>query len=140
MKVLLAVDGSEDTKKMLAYLAAHEDLLGASPTFIVLNVQPAVPGHAARVVGKEAVAEYQRTEAEKVLGPVGKFLTRQNVTYTASHRSGHAADEILRAAKKANVDLIVMGSAGRRGISSLLLGSVTQSVLSGSDVPVMVMR
>lgn len=140
MKVLLAVDGSEDTKKMLAYLATHEDLLGASPTLIVLNVQPAVPGHAARVVGKEAVAEYQRSEAEKVLGPVSKFLTRQGVTYTSSHRSGHAADEILRAAKKSNVDLILMGSAGRRGISSLLLGSVTQSVLSGSDVPVMVMR
>lgn len=140
MKVLLAVDGSEDTKKMLAYLATHEDLLGASPTFIVLNVQPAVPGHAARVVGKEAVAEYHRSEAEKVLGPVSKFLTQKKVTFTASHRSGHAADEILRTAKKSKVDLILMGSAGRRGISSLLLGSVTQSVLSGSDVPVMVMR
>lgn len=140
MKVLLAVDGSEDTKKMLAYFATHEDLLGPSPTLVVLNVQPAVPTHAARVVGKDAVAEFQRTEAEKVLAPVCRFLDRHNVTYTSSHRSGHAADEILRTAKKSKVDLIVMGSHGRRGISSLLLGSVTQSVLAGSDVPVMVMR
>lgn len=140
MKVLLAVDGSDDTKKMLAYLTTHDDLLGANPQFVVLNVQPAVPAHAAKVVGKETVAEFHRAEAERVLAPVAKFLDRHNVNYTSSHRAGHAADEILRAAKKAKVDLIVMGSHGRRTIGTLLLGSVVQSVLAGSDVPVMVVR
>jgi len=140
MKVLLAVDGSDDTKKMLAYLTTHDDLLGANPQFVVLNVQPAVPAHAAKVVGKETVAEYHRSEAERVLVPVAKFLDRHNASYTTSHRAGHAADEILRAAKKAKVDLIVMGSHGRRSIGTLLLGSVVQSVLAGSDVPVMVVR
>ena len=47
MKVLLAVDGSADTKKMLAYLSAHTGLLGTTPQYFVLNVQPAIPGHAA---------------------------------------------------------------------------------------------
>ena len=140
MKVLLAVDGSDDTKKMLAYLTTHEDLLGAKPQFVVLNVQPAIPSRAAKVAGKEMVDEFHRAEAELVLAPVAKFLERHNASYTSSYRVGHAADEILRAAKKSKVDLIVMGSHGRRGIGSLLLGSVAQSVLSASEVPVMVVR
>ena len=39
MKVLLPVDGSADTKKMLAYLTEHAGLLGANPQLFVLNVQ-----------------------------------------------------------------------------------------------------
>ncbi len=140
MKVLLAVDGSKDTKKMLAYLSTHEDLLGAAPKFVVLNVQPAVPAGAAKFAGKEAVIEYHQAEAQDVLGPVVKFLDHHDVSYTSSYRVGHAAEEILRAAKKAKVDLIVMGTRGRGTIGSLLLGSVAQSVLSAAEVPVMVVR
>ncbi len=140
MKVLLAVDGSKDTKKMLAYLTAHEDLLGATTKFVVLNVQPAMTARAASFVGKEIVTEYHRTEAEAVLAPVTKFLDRHNMSYTSSYRIGHAAEEILGAAKKYKVDLIVMGSRGRGAIGSLLLGSVAQTILSASEVPVMVVR
>ncbi len=140
MKVLLAVDGSDDTKKMLAYLATHEDLLGKAPQYVVLNVQMAIPARAAKAVGKDTVQEYHQAEADAVLGPVCKFLDRHEAKYTSSFRVGHAAEEILRAAKKAKVDLIVMGSRGRGGIGSLLLGSVAQSVLAASDGPVMVVR
>ena len=140
MKVLLAVDGSKDTKKMLAYLTTHEDLLGAAPKFVVLNVQPAVPAGAAKFAGKETVIEYHRAEAEDVLGPVTKFLDYHEMSYTSGYKVGHAAEEIIRAAKKAKVDLIIMGSRGRGTIGSLLLGSVAQSVLSASEVPVMVVR
>ena len=140
MKVLLAVDGSDDTKKMLAYLATHEDLLGKAPQYVVLNVQMAIPARAAKAVGKDTVQEYHQAEADAVLGPVCKFLDRHEAKYTSSFRVGHAAEEILRAAKKAKVDLIVMGSRGRGGIGSLLLGSVAQSVLAASGRPVMVVR
>ncbi len=140
MKVLLAVDGSGDTKKMLAYLTTHEELLGPSAKFVVLNVQPAIPPRAAQVAGKEMVDDYHRAEAETVLAPVTKYLDRHNISYTSSYCVGHAANEILRAAKKSKVDLIMMGTRGRGGIGTLLLGSVAQSVLSASPVPVMVVR
>ena len=140
MKVLLAVDGSADTKKMLAYLTEHAGLLGTTPQYFVLNVQPVIPGHAAKVVGRETVNVYYSREAEKVLRPIDKFLDRQGVDYASRYGVGHAAEEILKAATKNKVDLIVMGSRGRGGIGSLLLGSVAQSVLSASTVPVMVVR
>jgi nucleotide-binding universal stress UspA family protein len=50
------------------------------------------------------------------------------------------ADAILATAEGRGCDLIFMGSHGRRGLSRLLAGSVTQKVLADADVPVLVMR
>jgi nucleotide-binding universal stress UspA family protein len=48
--------------------------------------------------------------------------------------------EIVEAATKHGCDLIVMASHGRTGLSKLLLGSETQSVLSHTSLPVLVLR
>ncbi|MBQ5948489.1 universal stress protein [Massilia sp. ST3] len=47
---------------------------------------------------------------------------------------------IADTAREQACDLIFMGSHGRRGLSRLLAGSVTQAVLAGAPVPVMVLR
>jgi nucleotide-binding universal stress UspA family protein len=52
----------------------------------------------------------------------------------------HPADAILHAVEKEGHDLIVMGSRGRGGLRSLFLGSVSQSVLHRSRVPVMIVH
>jgi nucleotide-binding universal stress UspA family protein len=49
-------------------------------------------------------------------------------------------EEIIRAAAEHGCDLICMASHGRRGLSRLLAGSVTQNVLAYSKVPVLVLR
>jgi nucleotide-binding universal stress UspA family protein len=49
-------------------------------------------------------------------------------------------EEIIRTAVQNGCDLIFMASHGRRGLSRLLAGSVTQNVLAYSSVPVMVLR
>ena len=50
------------------------------------------------------------------------------------------ARAIVEAAQEYRCDLIVLGSHGRRGLSRLLAGSVTQKVLAYAMVPVMVLR
>ncbi|QOY92765.1 universal stress protein [Massilia sp. UMI-21] len=50
------------------------------------------------------------------------------------------AEAIVDTARQQHCDLIVMGSHGRRGLSRLLAGSVTQAVLANAPVPVMVLR
>ena len=49
-------------------------------------------------------------------------------------------DAILKAAKKAGCDLIVMGSHGRKGVVALILGSTTYKVLAHTHIPVLVNR
>ncbi|MEX8192347.1 universal stress protein [Comamonas guangdongensis] len=51
-----------------------------------------------------------------------------------------AYESIVRQAKTSGCDLICMASHGRKGISSVLLGSETQKVLSHSSIPVLVHR
>ena len=47
MKILFAADGSSYTKRMLAYLAAHDEWLGGQHQYTVITVVPAVPPRAA---------------------------------------------------------------------------------------------
>jgi nucleotide-binding universal stress UspA family protein len=53
---------------------------------------------------------------------------------------GEPADAICRFAKGHNVDLIVLGTHGRKGISRLLMGSVTEAVVRRAECPVLVVR
>src|SRR5467141_3243874 len=54
--------------------------------------------------------------------------------------TGRAAEPILRQAKKARVDLIVMGTHGRRGLRRLVMGSDAEQIVRNAPVPVMLVR
>ncbi len=53
---------------------------------------------------------------------------------------GHPAEELDRYAERHGVDLIVIGSHGRKGLDRLLIGSVADKVIRGAKVPVLVIR
>ena len=140
MKILLAVDGSAYTKKMLAYLATHEDLLGATYEFTVLTVQPALPPRARAALGKEVVDAYHAEEAEKVLAPVCKFLARHGVDARRAVKVGAVGESISKLADSGKFDLVVMGSHGHGAIATLVMGSVTTQVLAQCKVPILLIR
>jgi len=50
---------------------------------------------------------------------------------------GKAADKILEVAKKEGVDLIIMGTHGRRGLEAKIFGSVCMRVVRDAEVPVL---
>lgn len=54
--------------------------------------------------------------------------------------SEHPDQAIIDAVQESGCDLVAMASHGRRGVNALLLGSVTQQVLTRSTVPVLVFR
>ena len=70
MKILLAVDGSAFSKRMLAYLSTHESLLSSTNSYIVFTVQPALPPRARAALGKGIVETYYAEESEKIVAPV----------------------------------------------------------------------
>ena len=140
MNILLAVDGSAYTKKMLAYLATHEELLGGTHTYTVLTVQAPLPPRARAALGKEVVDNYHAEEAEKILAPVCKFLGRHGLPATRPVRGGAAAETIAKVADTGKFDLLVMGSHGHGAIATLVMGSVTTQVLAHSKVPLLIVR
>jgi nucleotide-binding universal stress UspA family protein len=140
MKILLAVDGSEFTKKMLAYLSTHAELLSPSNSYTLLTVQAQLPPRARAAVGKEVVESYQREESEKVLSPVSKFLLRHDVNAKALAKVGHAGEVISKTADSGKFDLVVMGSHGHGTWGNLIMGSVATQVLAHCKVPVLLVR
>lgn len=140
MKILLAVDGSSYSKKMLAYLATHETLLNASNEYSVFTAQAALPPRARAAVGKEIVKTYHAEEAEKILAPVSKFLLRHGIDAKTAWEVGHAGESIAKFAEKGEFDLLVMGSHGHSALGNLVMGSVTTQVLAHCKVPVLLVR
>lgn len=140
MKILLAADGSDYTRHMLDYVAAHRSWLGEGAEITALTVVPAVPPRAAAVLAPEVLSGYYTDAAESVLGPLRTVLKDKGITATLKHRVGHAADEIGREATESKADLIVMGSHGHGTIGSMVMGSVATKVLAGCKTPVLLIR
>ncbi len=140
MKILVAVDGSPYTKRMLAYLVAHDEWLGSAHQYTVLHAVPAVPPRAAAVLDKAVLKSYYDDEAEKVLKPVRTFFEKQKVRAEFLSKVGPAAAVISAAANKSKFDLLLLGSHGHGALGNLVLGSVATKVMTQTDVPVLLVR
>jgi nucleotide-binding universal stress UspA family protein len=140
MKILIAVDGSVYTRRMLAYLAAHEELLGPRHEYTVVHGVLAVPPRAAAFAGPQLVREFHEADAEEVFRPIRAFFAQQGLAATFVHTVGHAAEAIARLAEEGKFDLVVMGSRGHGEILNLVLGSVASKVLALCAVPVLLIR
>jgi nucleotide-binding universal stress UspA family protein len=140
MKILAAVDGSSYTKRMLAYLSAHDEWLGAHHAYTIVHAVPAVPPRAAAVLDKAVVKSYYDDEAEKVFKPIRTFCAKRAIQAQFVARSGQPAEAIVAIAEKGDFDLIVMGSHGQGSLANLVLGSVANKVLASTKVPVLLVR
>lgn len=140
MKILVPVDGSPFTKRMLAYLAAHDEWLGAHHEYTVLHAVPAVPSRAAAVVDKAVLKGYYDECAEKVFKPIRSFFAKQGLKAQFVARVGPAAELIADMAEKGRYDLIVLGSHGHGTLTNLVMGSVATKVLARSGTPALLVR
>jgi nucleotide-binding universal stress UspA family protein len=140
MKILLAVDGSSHTKKMLAYLATHMEMFAGKNEYAVLTVQAAVPPRARAMVGKEILDSYYAEEAEKILAPVRKFLQRHGLEPAMLRKVGFAGETLAKTAESGKFDMVMMGSHGHTSLGNLVMGSVATQVLAQCKVPVLLVR
>ncbi|MBI5379604.1 MAG: universal stress protein [Nitrospirae bacterium] len=151
MKLLIAVDGTKGSQaafEMGGRLCAY-----SRPERVVLiyveKFGPAVVdemlGHSEMSALREMLqgTEYQETldqKAETILGYYKKALESKGVAGVKTIvKEGHPADEILQAAAEEGVDLIVVGSRGKRA-HSLLMGSVSREIVNRAEIPVLVVK
>lgn len=140
MKVLLAVDGSAYTQKMLAYLTSHQEMLGAGHEYSIITVQPLLPPRARAALGKDVVEQYYDEEATKILQPVQDFLKSRGVQVQSISKVGPIADTIIKEAQEGKFDMIAMGTHGHGTLGRLVMGSVSSQVLAGCTIPVLLIR
>ncbi len=140
MKILVSVDGSPYTKRMLAYLTAHDEWLGARHRYTVVHAVGAVPPRAAAVLDKALLSSHYDEEAEKVFKPIRAFFAEQHIDAAFVAQVGPAAEVVSRLATEGGFDLLMMGSHGHGALSSLVMGSVATKVLASCRTPVLLVR
>jgi nucleotide-binding universal stress UspA family protein len=118
---------------------------GATITFF--NVKPEFPmalyGEGALIdpTTPQQFADLAEQQSKSILSACVEKANAVGVNCDSrSATSGSIYHAIVAAADEANADLIFMASHGRRGLSSLLLGSETHKVLTHSTIPVLVFR
>ena len=90
---------------------------------------------------KKRFEDEGRARAQKMLDDIAKQARARGVRCTTlCVASDLPYQQIIAAARRKKCDLILMASHGRRGLSSLLLGSETAKVLLHTKVPVLIVR
>jgi nucleotide-binding universal stress UspA family protein len=141
VKILVGVDGSEQSLAALETLCRHLHWFRDNAELTLLYVHPALPyQRAVSWAGKEAVHAYYDEESETALATARTALGQRNIAYKEEKRVGDAAEQIMDCATSGGFDLIAMGTHGRTALANLVLGSVATKVLAGSRIPVLLLH
>jgi nucleotide-binding universal stress UspA family protein len=139
-RVLVAVDESDQSDEALEWaLSTFGDA-----ELVALHVIDPVQGGASVGTGVPTASEawYEDAEerAETLLADVAERAGERGVAVETRTEVGRPATVIVEVAEDADVDHVVTGSHGRSGVSRILLGSVAETVVRRSPVPVTVVR
>lgn len=136
-RVLLPIQGSHDAEQAVRFLQQRP--FREPVAFTILTVLPyttppwPVDAEAAKQLEREALRS-----AESFLTTVVSQLTQMGHTAQAKAVLGSPADMILRESQALNPDVVMLGSRGRHGLTRIVLGSVSHTVLHRSSHPLLV--
>lgn len=142
MRVLLAIDGSEQSKH------AGESIRGlASITSLTVLHVIDLPRLSYPMVGPEIakdlaliVEQSMRAEGEHVLKGTMSHLSYHSTPITKRLEDGAPGEVILSVAEEIHADLIIVGARGVGQVQEIVLGSVSQRVLTQALCPVLVVN
>jgi nucleotide-binding universal stress UspA family protein len=140
-QILFAIDFSECSTKAFSYgrdvaekYGAHLHLLFVARDLAYLSATDVEP--ALLLEATNEIAGQGRKKMESFCKDNLKGFS----AYTTKVVIGDPAEQILQYAMDIPVDLIVMGTHGRKGLDRILMGSVAQEVVRNASVPVLTVK
>ena len=145
-KILVPIDGSKVSHEAAKYAVELAKQIGASLTLLsvfdirlIFNLE--VAAYASPTHFKKSIEDYLEQSAKSCIAEIAKLCERNRVRYKSVIRRGHPVEEIVNEARKANADLIVIGSHGKSAVKAAMLGSVTYGVVhKDMKIPVLIVR
>ena len=139
-RILCALDLSEHSTIVAGYARDFAKLSGAS--VIAVYVAPTLTQYTGFHVPPNTIDSFVGEIVSGAESSMAAFMAGhfQDVEARGLVVVGYAAEEILAMAEKEQVDLIVMGTHGRKGIDRILFGSVAEKVVKSSICPVLTIR
>jgi nucleotide-binding universal stress UspA family protein len=139
-RLLVPIDGSDPADAALEF--ALEEYPDADITVLSV-IDPTDVGYGSIEAAPSTFEHLQKSAEErtqKVLDEAESRAAEHDMTVTAETVIGMPSRAIVEWAENNDVDGIVVGSHGRQGVTRVLLGSVAESVVRRSPVPVTVVR
>jgi nucleotide-binding universal stress UspA family protein len=139
-KILCAVDFTEYSTQLADYARTLGQAFEAE--IHVLYVAPTLSQYVGFQVAPSSIENFVEEIIAGAEQTMEKFLQEHLAEFNAQGHvlSGYAADEIISFARQQGVDIIIMGTHGRRGLDRILFGSVAEKVVKTSEIPVLTLR
>ncbi len=149
-RVLVPLDGSELSETVLPHVEALAQQAVTEPTDVILVsvIEPLVLP--ANVALPEASLNWGSLSAEHMIRArkgLDEYMTRtverlrdSGVTVRYEVLEGRPADEIIQYCEKSQIDLVIMATHGRSGVSRWAYGSVAERVLMNGSSPILLVR
>jgi len=137
-KLLVPLDGSEVSESIMPQVVNVAK--PSKATVILFQSHEPIDLPVRDVMGEDIATKLDtvtREDAHTYLNKIAGDLASQGIKAETALAKGKAADAILQYASTHAVDLIVMATHGRSGISRWAFGSVAEKVLRQSPVPVL---
>jgi nucleotide-binding universal stress UspA family protein len=140
-KILVPLDGSAFSETSLEHAKTIAGGNNATEMILLRVVEP-ISSFDASALAQSGylmgdVQKRKKADAADYLAKVAAMLDKENIKTQQVIAEGRAAEAVLDYVEKNQVDLIIMSSHGRTGISRWAFGSVADRILHQSKVPVL---
>lgn len=136
-KILVPIDGSAHSELGLSH-AFRLAKWSKAELIVMVAFDPPSRLHRRGLLPPEEIVVTMEADAKELAAEVANLLQSKGAKVRGLVVRGDPSEAIIGVAEDEQVDLIVMGRRGLRGIRGMLLGSVSERVLRHSEVPVMV--
>jgi universal stress protein A len=139
--ILAPTDFSDHSKKALAYALGLAKHFGAKLSILhVVEIPPyPVEGYAPPTLAASFLDDLER-QAKEELAQLLPEAEAEKVEVARAVVIGSPYNKIIETAEAEGVDLLVMATAGRTGLSRLVMGSVAERVVRHAACPVLTIR
>jgi len=135
--ILLPLQGTYDADQAVSFL--RQNPFRESPTLTLFTVLPHTrPPWPVDAVSAEHMETHSLRKAKDFLDETAAKLHLSGYQTHVMTTFGTPVDGIFQEAKALNPDLILMGSRGRRGLTRMVLGSVSHALLHQGAYPLMI--
>lgn len=136
-KILVPTDGSDYSIHAAEYAISIAKVHDAQ-IMVVYVLDEVVIDRFTKITEREDVERELKTDGQRYINYVLGLAEKENVKVTSLIAKGRPFEQIVHLANGLNMDLIVLGTYGRRGAERILMGSVAERVIEYSHCPVLV--
>jgi nucleotide-binding universal stress UspA family protein len=138
-KILVPTDGSDYSMRAAEYGIGIAKMLSAQ-ILVVYVIDNMVIDQISKATERESVEWELKEAGQRYVNYVLGLAEKEGVKSSSLLAKGRPYEQIVHLARELNIDLIVMGTYGRRGAERVLIGSVAERVIEYAPCPVLVIK